>query len=140
MSVLRWILLPVVCVAAWCAAIYVAGTAFSIAESLFCPADQIVSGACIAPWYDTLVTWLFRFFCAFSAALIISCAYFVAPAARPVVVWIVYAAGAAFAFWIAGASQWDWFVSAGLGGLAAVLLLTRGQAVVKWRPVAAENA
>src|SRR5206468_12282738 len=109
-----WILLPVVCIAAWFAALFAAWIALSVAESLFCPADQMVSGSCIAPWFGTLQTWLIRFFCAFSAALIISSAYFVAPASWPLVVWIVYAAGAAYAFWITRGSAWGEFVSAGI--------------------------
>jgi hypothetical protein len=131
MRVLRWTLLPVVCIAAWFAALFAGIIAHSVAES-FCPPDQMVSGMCVAPWFEPLDTWLIRFFSAFAAALIISSAYFVAPAARHLVAWIVFAAGAAYALWIALAtSAWGEFVAAGIGGLAAVLLLTRGQNIFR---------
>jgi hypothetical protein len=100
MHILRWILLPVVCIAAWFAALFAGIIAHSVAES-FCPQDQIISGMCVAPWFETLDAWLIRFFSAFAAALIISSAYFIAPAARHLVAWIVFAAGAVYALWIA---------------------------------------
>ena len=81
---------------------------------------------CVAPWFETLDAWLVRFFSAFAAALIIVSCYFTAPAARTVVAWVVFAAGAVYALWIAVVS-WAWgeFIAAGVGGVAAVLLLTR---------------
>jgi len=125
MRALRWILLPIVCIAAWLAALFAGILAHSIAES-FCPAEQMISGMCVAPWFETLHTWLIHFFSAFAAALIISSAYFIAPAARPLIAWIVFGAGAAYALWLAVvASAWGEFVAAGTGGLATVLLLTR---------------
>ena len=124
MPVLRWILLPVVCVAAWIVALFTGILAHSVGES-FCPADQMVFGMGAAPWFETLDAWLVRFFSAFAAALIIASAYFVAPASRALVAWIVFGAGAAYALSMAvAASAWGEFVAAGTGGLAAVLLLT----------------
>ena len=131
MRVLRWILLPIVCIAAWIAALFTGIVAHSIAESS-CPADQMVSGMCVAPWFEALDAWLVRFFSAFAAALIIASCYFTAPAARVVVAWVVFGAGAAYALWIAVVS-WAWgeFVAAGVGGVAAVLLLTRCQNIFR---------
>src|SRR5437867_12850426 len=141
MSVLRWILLPVVCIAAWIAALFIGIVVHSIAES-FCPADQMISGLCVAPWFETLHAWLVRFFSAFAAALIISCAYFVAPAARRLVVWIVFGIGAFYALWIAwSTAAWGEFIAAGIGGLAALLLLVRRQNTLrKISGVGAQNA
>src|SRR5437762_2508250 len=141
MRVLRRILLPVVGIAAWFVALFAGIIAHSVAES-FCPADQMVSGMCVAPWFETLDAWLIRFLSAFAAALIISSAYFVAPAARPLVAWIVFAAGAVYALWIAvSTSAWGEFVAAGIGGLAVVLLLTRGRSMFRRTTrVAAQNA
>jgi len=131
MRVVRWILLPVVCIAAWIVALFAGIFAHSIAES-FCPADQMVSGMCVAPWFETVDTWLIRFFSAFAAALIIASSYFTAPAFRAIVAWFVFAAGAAYALWIAvAASAWGEFTAATIGGLAAVLLLTRGQNIFR---------
>ena len=141
MHALRWILLPVVCIAVWFAALFAGIIVHSVAES-FCPADQMVSGMCVAPWFETLDVWLIRCFSAFAAALIISSAYFVAPAARRLVAWIVFAGGAAYALSIAlSASAWGEFVAAGIGGLAAVLVLTRGKSILaRTSRVAAQNA
>ena len=115
MRVVRWILLPIVCIAAWIAALFAGIVAHSVAES-FCPADQIVSGMCVAPWFETLDAWLIPFFSAFAAALIIVSCYFTAPAARTLVAWVVFAAGAIYAIWIAVVS-WAWaeFIAAGVG-------------------------
>ena len=141
MRVLRWIMLPIVCIAAWIASLFAGIVAHSVAES-FCPADQMVSGMCVAPWFETLDDWLSRFFSAFAAALIVASCYFTAPAARALVAWIVFAAGAVYALWIAVVS-WAWgeFIAAGVGGVAALLLLTRGQNIFR-RPsrVAPQNA
>ena len=141
MRVVRWILLPVVCIAAWIGALFAGIVAHSIAES-FCPADQMVSGMCVAPWFETLDTWLIRFFSAFAAALIIASCYFTAPAVRAIVAWVAFGAGAAYALWIAvETSAWGEFVAAGVGGLAAVLLLTRGEKIFRRTSrVAPQNA
>jgi hypothetical protein len=122
MRVVRWILLPIVCIAALFAGL----VAHSVAKFL-CRAEQIVSGMCVAPWFETLDAWLGRFFSAFAAALIIISCYYIAPAARTVVAWVVFAVGAVDTLWIAVVS-WAWgeFIAAGIGGVAAVLLLTRG--------------
>jgi len=106
MRIVRWIMLPIVCIAAWVAALFAGIVAHAVAE-LFCPADQIVSGMCVAPWFETLEAWFVRFFCAFAAALIIVSSYFTAPAARTVVAWVVFAVGAIYALWIAVIS-WAW--------------------------------
>lgn len=131
MDVLRWILLPIVGIAAWFAALFAGIIAHSIAE-FFCPADQMVSGMCVAPWFGILDVWLIRFCSSFAAALIIVSCYLTAPAARVLVAWIVFGLGAVYALWIAVIS-WAWgeFISAGAGGIATVLLLTRGQKTFK---------
>jgi hypothetical protein len=125
MRVVRWILLPIVCIAAWIAALFAGIVAHFVAE-FFCPPGQMVSGLCVAPWFETLGAWLARFFSAFAAALIVVSCYFTAPAARALVAWIVFAAGGVYALWIAIVS-WAWgeFFGAGVGGVATVLLLTR---------------
>jgi hypothetical protein len=131
MRIVRWILLPIVCIAAWVAALFAGIVAHSVAE-LVCPADQMVSGMCVAPWFETLDAWLVRFFSTFAAALIIVSCYFTAPAARVLVAWVVFGLGAVYALWIAVVS-WAWgeFIAAGVGGAAAVLLLTRGKGVCR---------
>jgi hypothetical protein len=130
MRVVRWILLPIVCLAAWIAALFAGIVAHSVAE-FFCPPDQMVSGVCVAPWFETLDAWLVRFFSAFAALVIASC-YFTAPAARTLVAWVVFAAGAIYVLWVAVVS-WacSEFIAAGVGGVAAVLLLTRGQNILR---------
>ena len=92
----------------------------------------MVSGMCVAPWFEILDAWMIRFFSAFAAALIIVSCYFTAPAARVLVAWVVFGLGAVYALWIAVVS-WAWgeFIAAGVGGVAAVLLLTRGKGILR---------
>jgi hypothetical protein len=141
MHIVRWILLPVVCIAAWIVALFIGIFAHTIPE-WFCPADQMVSGMCVAPWFERVDAWLIRFFSAFAAALIIVSCYFTAPAARAVVAWVVFGAGAVYALWIAvTASTWGEFIAAGVGGVATVLLLTHGQNILRRTSrVAPQNA
>ena len=140
MHVLRWILLPIVCIAAWIAALFAGIVAHSVAE-YFCPADQMISGMCVAPWFETLHAWLVRFFSAFAAALIVASSYFTAPSSRALVAWVVFGLGAVYALWIAVVS-WAWpeFIAAGFGGGAAVLLLTRQKNLRKTNRVAPQSA
>jgi hypothetical protein len=118
MRVLRWILLPVVFIAAWLAAAYVGFLPRSAVESLF-PGD---------PGFEPTFPWLNRFLAAFIAASIIVSCYFTAPAFRTVVAWVAFAAHAAF--YILGLAMGvptaeEQAIPAAIGGLATVLLLTR---------------
>ena len=127
MRVFRWILLPIVGIAAWVAALFTGMVAHGVANC-FCPADQMVSGMCVAGWFETLDAGLVRFFSAFAAALMIVLCYFTAPAARALVAWVVFGLAGVYVLWIAIVSwAWSEFVAAGVGGMAAVLLLTGGQ-------------
>ena len=141
MHVVRWVAVPLVCVAAWIAAFFLGLFAHSVAES-FCPADEMVSGMCFAPWFPAVEMWLIRIFSAVAAALVVTSAYFVAPAGRCLVAWAVFAVGATCALWIAAAtSAWPEFIAAAIGGLVAVISLTRGRPVLaSVSPVAPQNA
>jgi hypothetical protein len=136
--VLRWILLPIVFIAAWIAALFTGIVAHAVAE-FFCPSDRMVSGMCVAPWFETLNVWLIRFFSAMAAALVIVSCYFTAPAARTLVAWVVLAVGGIYALWIATVS-WAWpeFIAAGVGGIATVLVLMYGASVSR-KPVVLHN-
>src|SRR5678809_1582191 len=99
MHILRWILMPVVCFAAWFAALFVGIIAHSVAES-FCPQDQMVSGMCYGPWLRRSTLGLFA-----SSPLLPPHSLFLlrissAPASRHLVAWSVFAAGAVAALWI----------------------------------------
>jgi hypothetical protein len=88
--------------------------------------------------------WLNRFFAAFIAASIIASCYFTAPAFRTVVAWVVFAAHAAFyAFGLAleVPTAEEQAIPAAIGGLATVLLLTRGKNLFRGAErVAPQNA
>jgi hypothetical protein len=122
---LRWLLIPVACIAAWYVALVVGIVLLGVAES-FCPSDQTVSGSCIAPWFPAVETGIFCFSTALSAVLVVTAAFFVAPAARVLVVWLTFGTGGVVALYMAAAtSAWAMFASAMASGLVAVLLLTR---------------
>jgi len=134
MRVLRWLLLPVVFIGAWLAAAYVGFLVRSAVESLL-PGD---------PGFEPTFPWLNRFLAAFVAASIIGSLYFTAPACRTVVAWVAFAAHAVFyAFGLAAGvpTAAEQAIPAAIGGLATVLLLTRGKNLFRGADrVATQNA
>jgi hypothetical protein len=124
---LRWVLLPVACIAAWYVAFFVGLVLLSVAES-FCPSDQMVSGLCTAPWFRTVQAGIVCFSTALSAALVVTAAFVTAPAARVLVAWLALGLGSIVALYFAVAtSAWALFASAVAAGLLAVVLLTRSR-------------
>src|SRR5712691_9696202 len=106
MKVLRWILVPVVCVAVWFVAFFLGLFILRYAAS-FCPKDQMVSGICTAPWWRPVEKIIFYFSIGLSAILVVTAGFFVAPAARAVVAWLVFGIGSIVAFWLsAGGDVW----------------------------------
>ena len=90
---LRWLLVIPAVYVAWHLAIVAGMLLLALAES-FCPAEQVVSGMCIAPWFERAETVIFLFSAGLAAVLFIGVAYMMGvetPAFRsepPVVGWI----------------------------------------------------
>lgn len=53
-------------------------TAVEVIKS-FCPAEQMISGLCIAPWFSTAKSFVIVLFSGISAVFVIVSAYFLAP-------------------------------------------------------------
>lgn len=127
MKLLRWVLVPVACIAAWYAAFFIGLFILSAAESS-CPRDQIVSGVCIAPWWEPVEKCVFCFSTGLSAVLVVACGFFTAPAARGFVAWLVFGTGSIVAVWVAAESaMWVECVSAVAAGLLTAFVLTRSR-------------
>jgi hypothetical protein len=126
-SVLRWVLMPVASIAAWYVALFLGILLLNIAES-FCPADEMISGICVAPWFRAVESGIFSFSTALSAVFVVAAAFFVAPAGKVLVAWLALSIGSIVAFIFAlGTSAWGMFASAVIAGLFTMFLLSRLQ-------------
>jgi hypothetical protein len=122
---LRWMFLPVACIANWYVALLTGIVLLRVAES-FCPAEKMVSGMCTADWYPPVETGIFYFCAALSAVLVVTTAFLIAPDARKLVTWLAFGIGTAVAEYLAiHTSAWPTAACAVAAGLIAVLLLTR---------------
>ena len=134
MKVLRWILMPLACIAAWFVALYVGFYIYSYAMSV-CPkaGDFGVGFDPEVPrprWWPLVEYSIFCFGAGLSAILVVTAGFFVAPAARAVVAWLVFVGGSVVAIWMAsgeGDVFWAMCFSAIVAGLIATLLLSRSR-------------
>jgi hypothetical protein len=104
---IRWALVPVAAVVAWAAALFVGLLLHDWATRL-CPEFQIVSGACVAPWWPYADASVLCVSAAFAAASIVIACSLTAPSHRGRVAVAVYIIGAVWAVFlaIAGAAYW----------------------------------
>jgi hypothetical protein len=118
---LRWLLVPVAAAGIWYAALLSGLAAVSVLD-MFCPAEQMISGMCAAPWHATAVELLVVIFAAAAAfAIVVVCAL-VAPAHRLSVAVIAFACGAVFAGYAASeGTMWAPFIAAAAGGSAGLV-------------------
>jgi len=96
---MRLVLMPVACIAAWFAAVIIGLILQDVAE-MFCPADQMVSGCCVAPWWRPTEKIIFCFSVGLSAVLVVMTAFFVTPIARVEITWLAFFIGAIIATWV----------------------------------------
>ena len=99
MRAIRWALVPVVAVVAWAAALFVGLLLHDVAMRL-CPAAQMVSGLCVAPWWPYAEAAVFCTSAAIAAASIVIASSLTAPSGRARVAATVYAAGVVWAVWL----------------------------------------
>jgi hypothetical protein len=126
-TALRWVLTPIASISAWYVALFLGIILLGIAES-FCPTDEMVSGMCVAPWFQVVESGIFCFSTALSAVFVVSSAYFVAPAGKVLIAWLAFFIGAIVAFIVAlGTSTWGMFASAVIAGLLTAVILSRYQ-------------
>lgn len=97
--VVRWLLVIPAALAAWNVA-GISGYMIVMGVDLLCPAEQMISGACVAPWYpavfDTIV-------CVWAApvafSIMIACTW-MAPSHKRLVAIATFVAGACFAIYL----------------------------------------
>ena len=126
MNVLRWVLVPAAAVAAWAASLFV-GVILHDAATGLCPESQMVSGACVAPWWPYADVAVLCISAAFAAATIVLASALTAPSHRPTVAVIVFGLGCVVAVFLAIAGDaYLALPAAGLSGALAVRRIIRG--------------
>jgi hypothetical protein len=125
-QLIRWVLILPAAIAAWYLALFIGVALYRGAEAL-CPASQVVSGQCFAPWFLYVSEGLIAFGAALAAALImITCAW-LAPTHKRQVSIATFALGAGVAI-IMGLSAHAYAAIAAAiiaGAIILVVLLRR---------------
>jgi hypothetical protein len=103
-SALRWVLVPLAAAIAWALSIAV-GVALHDGIERLCPADQFISGLCVAPWFPFVERVVFCASAALAAGLIVVSCTLAAPHHRAIVATGVFAIGSAVALAMAVAAD-----------------------------------
>jgi hypothetical protein len=126
---LRWLLVVPAVFVAWHLAIVAGMLLLAVAES-FCPAEQMVSGMCIAGWFRLAETIIFLFSAGLAAVLVIVAAVLTAPAHRVRVAVFTFLAGCLLAAWFAlAAGAVKEALAAVVCGLLTVLFIARRERI-----------
>ncbi|MGB4117590.1 MAG: hypothetical protein WBK51_13705 [Polaromonas sp.] len=135
-TMLRWLAIPPAIVAAWVLAILL-GFGLRDVAVRFCPAEDMVSGMCIASWYQYVERSIIVGCAAIAAALILAVSVVLAPSHRVTVATVVLSGGLAAAFYMAYMSgAWDSFCGAVLAGFIAWFAMQRwAKMPAKWPEV-----
>src|SRR5262245_59079514 len=92
----RWLLVPVAAAGIWAVALLSGLAAVGVLDAL-CPAEEMISGFCVAPWHATAVDVLIAAHAAATAfGIVVGCG-FLAPAHKFTVALIAFWCGAVFA-------------------------------------------
>jgi hypothetical protein len=92
----RWLLIVPAAVATWYAAL-VLGMSLHLGLDALCPADQVVSGRCVAPWYQAASAVVSCIGAGLAALLILLSCTLLAPTHRRLVAIATFIAGAVVA-------------------------------------------
>jgi hypothetical protein len=127
MTWLRWFAVIPAGVLGWFIA-FAAGVALLGAVAKVCPADSMVSGQCVAPWFDSVERIVICLSVAFSACLVVLLPVRVAPHSRPVVAWTAFAAGLiAATYLLVHTAAITEFFCAAVGGLLTAVAVGRSE-------------
>ncbi len=96
----RWLLVLPAALAAGAASVAIGIALYSAAEKL-CPADQMVSGMCEAPWFRYADRAIICAAAGMAAASIVVSCTLIAPSHRKLVMWVTLLAGGVVASWLA---------------------------------------
>jgi hypothetical protein len=100
-SWIRWVAVVPAAVAGWWIVVVVAIALHGLVFS-FCAPEDVVSGACVAPWFLRFESALLNCSVALSAILVVLVPTVIAPAHRRLVAWGSYVSGAIVALSIGG--------------------------------------
>ena len=127
LNTLRWLLVPVAALGAWGASILIGATLLDLVTRL-CPAEQMVSGLCTAPWWPYAERTVFCVSAAIAAALVVAATTLTAPSHRRIIAIVVFLAGLAFAvfFAVAAGAYLELVAAAASGGLTTNRMRRRG--------------
>jgi hypothetical protein len=131
MRLIRWILMIPAAVVAWYAALSL-GLVILMGVDALCPAEQVISGLCVAPWYEAASGSVICMGAALAAVLIMLACTWLAPSYKPQVAIATFVVGAAVASlmgWSAGA--FGPMVAAIIAGALALWILTRRLAAAR---------
>ena len=124
----RWLLVPVAAAGIWYVALLSGLVAVGVLDAL-CPAEQMISGFCTAPWHATAIDVLVGAYAAATAFGIVVVCGFLAPANKFTVALIAFICGAVFAAFAASeGTMWAPFTAAAVGGSAGLVLASS-----RWR-------
>lgn len=105
MRLIRWLLIIPAAVVAWYAA-FILALVLHAGVDILCPADQVISALCVAPWYEVASNAVVCVGAGLAALLIMLVSTSLAPAYKRQVAVATFVAGAAVAAlmgWNAGA-------------------------------------
>jgi hypothetical protein len=122
---IRWILILPAAIAAWYVALFIGIGLYQGIEAL-CPASQVVSGHCFAPWFRPVSDGLIAFGAALAAVLVMLACTLLAPTHRRQVAIATFAVGTVVAVFMGvGASAYAAMVSAVVAGAVVLATLLR---------------
>lgn len=120
-TLLRWIAVVPAALLGWYMA-FLAGLALLSAATNLCPAESMVSGACVAPWFRYAEALIFCVSVALAAFLVVVLPVLVAPRWRSTVAWVAFVAGLMVAvYFVVYTAALLEFVSAVVAGLLSVV-------------------
>jgi len=127
-QVVRWLAMVPAAILAWHVAILIGFALLAVLDAL-CPAEQMVSGLCVAPWFRGAEAGVFIFSAAFAGAALVAVCTLVAPGHRGIVAWTTLALGTLLATYLALETMAvREFVAAVTAGTVSAWLITR----TKW--------
>ena len=124
---LRWMAVVPAGILGWYLALLVGLALLSGAKRL-CPAESMVSGACMAPWFRPVEAAVFALSAALAATLVVLLPVVAAPGRRSAVAWVAFAVGLLVAvYFLVHTAAWREFGSAVAAGLLTVVGVVRGE-------------
>ena len=125
MRIVRWVLMVPAAVVAWFVALFL-GVALLGGLTRLCPANQMVSGMCTAPWYDGASEMAIAFGAAMAAAFSLIACTAIAPTHKRVSAIITFVGGVLVAVAMGLASgEYASLVAAVVTGAGVLWLLLR---------------